>query len=28
MASAPAIPVEAGTETLSSEMEVTWALEP
>ncbi|WP_246725592.1 SIMPL domain-containing protein [Beijerinckia sp. L45] len=28
MAPAPAVPVEAGTETLSSEMEVTWALEP
>lgn len=27
-AMAPAVPVEAGTETLSSEMEVTWALEP
>jgi uncharacterized protein YggE len=28
MAPAPAVPVEAGTQTLSSEMEVTWALEP
>lgn len=27
-AMAPAVPVEPGTETLSSEMEVTWALEP
>jgi uncharacterized protein YggE len=28
MAPSPAMPVEAGTQTLSSEMEVTWALEP
>jgi uncharacterized protein YggE len=28
MASGPAMPVEAGTQTLSSEIEVTWALEP
>jgi uncharacterized protein YggE len=28
MAPGPAVPVEAGTQTLSSEIEVTWALEP